>query len=295
VTHLTGNHLELPVKGRKLAYTVHFTSYKAVARRRRQSWGWKWRHVSQVTVSDPEVTLFHRKSPNMAVEVRKFAYTVHFTSYTAVARRRRQSRDLRRAEVTRTWRHLTGSHLEVAVDGRKLAYTVHFTSYKAVAHRRRQSRDKKWRYVNSGHRRWLGSDVIWPEVTWKCQWKAENLHILYISSSYKAVARMRRQSLVRKWRHVPSGDLKWPGSDVISLEVTWKRLWKAKNRSTLYISLPTRLYLAGGNHVTGNVTWPQVPGSDPQVTSLDRKSPGSGGGRPKTHVYCTFHFLQGCS
>ena len=33
----------------------------------------------------------------------------------------------------------------------------------------------------------------------------------------------------------------------------------------------------------------------PEETSFDRKSPGSGWGRPKTGVYCTFHFLQGCS
>jgi len=35
--HLTGNHLEVAVENQKQAYTVHFTSYKPVARRRRQS------------------------------------------------------------------------------------------------------------------------------------------------------------------------------------------------------------------------------------------------------------------
>jgi len=35
--HLTGSHLQVAVEGRKLANTVHFTSYKAVACRRRQS------------------------------------------------------------------------------------------------------------------------------------------------------------------------------------------------------------------------------------------------------------------
>jgi len=34
---LTGSHLEVAVEGRKLAYTVHFTFYKAVARKNRQS------------------------------------------------------------------------------------------------------------------------------------------------------------------------------------------------------------------------------------------------------------------
>jgi len=48
--------------------------------------------------------------------------------------------------------------------------------------------------------------------------------------------------------------------------------------------------------VTGNyVTWFQVIGSDPELTSFDRKSPGSGCRRPNTGEYCTFHFLQGCS
>jgi len=48
--------------------------------------------------------------------------------------------------------------------------------------------------------------------------------------------------------------------------------------------------------VTGNdVTWPQVTGSDSEVTSFDRKRPGSGLKSPKTIVYCAFDFLQGCS
>jgi len=38
-----------------------------------------------------------------------------------------------------------------------------------------------------------------------------------------------------------------------------------------------------------------VTGSDPEVTSFDRKSPGSGSRRPKSGVCCTFHFLQGRS
>jgi len=103
----------------------------------------------------------------VAVQGRKLAYTVHFTSYKAVARRR-QSRDLRWPKVPRKWRHLSGSHLEVPVEGRKLAYTVHFTSYKAVACRRRQSLDRKWLNITSGDGKWPGSDVIWPEFA--CKW-----------------------------------------------------------------------------------------------------------------------------
>jgi len=75
---------------------------------------------------------------------------------------------------------LTGIHLEVAVECRKIAYAVHVTSYKVVA-RRRQSRDKKLRHVTSGDRKWPGSDVIWPEVTQKRLWKAENWRVPYIS------------------------------------------------------------------------------------------------------------------
>jgi len=33
----------------------------------------------------------------------------------------------------------------------------------------------------------------------------------------------------------------------------------------------------------------------PEVTSFVRKSPRSGCRRPKTGVYCAFHFLQGCT
>ena len=141
--------------------------------------------------------------------------------------------------MTRKWHHFTGSHLEVAVEARKLAYTVRFTFYKAVARRRNQSRD-------------------------------------------------------RKLRHVISGDRKYPGSDKIWLEVTWNWLWKAENSRILCVSLPSRLRLAElGTQVTGNdVRRPQVTGSDPEVTSFDRKSLGTGCRRPKSRVYCAFHFLQ---
>jgi len=38
-----------------------------------------------------------------------------------------------------------------------------------------------------------------------------------------------------------------------------------------------------------------VTGNDPEVMSFDQKPSGRGCRRQKTHVYCTFHFLQGCS
>jgi len=39
----------------------------------------------------------------------------------------------------------------------------------------------------------------------------------------------------------------------------------------------------------------ELPKCDPDVTSIDRKSPGSGCRRLKTRIYSTFHFLQQCS
>ena len=39
----------------------------------------------------------------------------------------------------------------------------------------------------------------------------------------------------------------------------------------------------------------RVTGSDPEVTLLDRKSRGSGYGRPKTRVLGTFEHKHGCN
>jgi len=172
--HLNGSHLEVAVEGRKPAYTVHFTSYKAVARRRRQSRDRKWRHVTSGDGSDPKVTSFYRKSPGSGCRRPKTGVycTFHFLQGCSsqegeVTWQETTSRDFRWPEVSRKWRHLTGSHLEVALESRRLAYPVHFTPYKAVARRRRQTSHRKWRHVTSGDRKWRGSDVIWPEVTLK--------------------------------------------------------------------------------------------------------------------------------
>jgi len=128
----------------------------------------------QVTGSDTEVTSFDRKSPGGGCRRLKTGVycTFHFLpgrslQGKAVTLQEMTSRDLRWPEVTRKWRRLTGSHLDVAVESRKVAYTVHFASYKAVVRRRRQSRDRKWCHVISGDRKWPESDVIWSEVTWK--------------------------------------------------------------------------------------------------------------------------------
>ena len=44
-----------------------------------------------------------------------------------------------------------------------------------------------------------------------------------------------------------------------------------------------------------DLTCLHVSGSDPEVTSFDRKSLGSGSRRPLSQVLGTFGFLQGCS
>jgi len=143
---LTASHLEVAVEGQKLAYTVHFTSYKAVHRSRRQSRVRKWRQWHQVTGIHLEVTSFDRKSTGSGCRKPKthVLYIFHFlqgrSSQEAVMLQEMTSRDLWWLKVTQNWRHLTASHLEVAVEAQKFACTLHFTSYKAVARRRRQSR-----------------------------------------------------------------------------------------------------------------------------------------------------------
>jgi len=119
-----------------------------------------------VTNSDPKVSSFNRKSPGSGCGRPKtwVYYTFHFLQrcimqWGAVTDKM-TSRNVGWPKVTRKWRHLTGSHREVAVKGWKLAYTIHFTSYNAVDCSRRQSRDRKWRHVNWGDRKWHGSDVI---------------------------------------------------------------------------------------------------------------------------------------
>ena len=48
--------------------------------------------------------------------------------------------------------------------------------------------------------------------------------------------------------------------------------------------------------MTGNeVTEPEVSRNDPEVTSLDWKSTGSGCRTPKSRVLGTFELLQGCN
>ena len=44
-----------------------------------------------------------------------------------------------------------------------------------------------------------------------------------------------------------------------------------------------------------DVTWPELTGGDPKVTSFDRNPPGSGCRRPISQVLGAFELLQGCN
>jgi len=182
----------------------------------------------------PEVTQKWRNltgnSLEVAVEGRKLLFTVHFTFCKAVARRRRQSRDSK-------WRHFTSgdqSHLEVTLfdlkscgSGCRKPKTVVYCTFHFLQGCISQEEAVTWQKMTSHNLRR-------PEAIWK--WRhltssqlevaVEERKLTYTAqlTSYKAVARWRRQSRDRKWRHVNTGNRKWPWSDVIWPEVTWKWL-----------------------------------------------------------------------
>jgi len=167
---VTISHLEVAVEGRKVVYTAHFTAYKAVARSRRQSCDKKWRSVTSGDRSDLEVTSFDRKSPGIGAEVRKLAYTVHFTSYKAVACRRRQPRD-------RKWRQVTGRDPEVTSFDRKSPgsgcrrqKTCVYCTFHFLQRCSSQKEAVTWPEITSHDHRWpevTRKSLIWAEVTWK--------------------------------------------------------------------------------------------------------------------------------
>jgi len=136
---------------------------------------WQERHhVSSGDRKWPGSDVIWPKSPGSGCRKPKTRTdcTFHFlqgcsSQEEAVTWQEMTSRDLRCPEVTRKWRHLTGSHQELAVEGQKLPYALHLTSYKALARERRHSRDRKWCHVTSGDWKWPRIDVIWPEVSWK--------------------------------------------------------------------------------------------------------------------------------
>jgi len=191
----------------------------------------------------------------------------------AVTRQEMTSRDWRWPEVNRKWRHLTRTDLEVAAESRKLLFWVRFSSYRALTCGRWQSHDRKRCHMT-------GSD---PEVTWleQCDLEvvAEGRKLAFWKhfNSYNAVTRRRWQSCDRKSRHFRA-------------EVTWKCLRRAKTRVLIRFS--------SYRNVTRRwVTWQEMTCkcNSSEVMSFQRKWPGSGCKRPKTHIFSVFQFLQGCT
>jgi len=131
--------------------------------------------------------------------------------------------DLRWAEVTRKWRHLTGSHLEVAIECRKHGFCAFDflqgcrLQDEAVTWQEMTSRGLRWPKVT---RKWLNLTGSHLEVAVKGRKPAYTVRL----TCYKAVARRTRQSRDRKSHHVTSGERKWPRSNVIWLETTRKWL-----------------------------------------------------------------------
>jgi len=203
------------------------------------------------------------------------------------------SRDLSWAEVNRKWRHLNISQLEVAVEGRKLSNFVRLTSYKGVVRRKRQSCHSKWGHVTSGDRKWPWSDVIWAEVNGSgCRPKNG------VCCAFECLQGCSSQEEAVTWQEMTSRDLRWAEMTRKWRHLTGSHLEVVAESLKLAYTVRLTSYKAvahrRGSHVTGNdITWPQVSGSDPEVTWCYRKSPGSGCSRLKTGVCCAFDFLQG--
>jgi len=136
----------------------------------------------------------------------------------------------------------------------------------------------KWRHLTRSH----------LEVAVQGQKRAYTVHF----TSYKAYS---SQEEVVTWQEMTSCDFRWPEETRKWRHLTESHLEvkvESQNSHILYISLPTRRSLAeGGSQVTANdVTWPQMTGSDPEVTSFDRKLPGRDCRRPKTSY--AVHFIS---
>jgi len=119
-------------------------------------------------------------------------------------------------------------------------------------------------------------DLRWPEVTQK--WRhltgsqlevaleGRKLTLLVRFIPNKAVAHKTRQSRDRKCCHVTSGDLKWPGSDFIWPEVTWKWLERPKTRIVGAFHL-----LQGCSSQEEAVTWQKMTSHDLRLLQMTRK------------------------
>jgi len=136
-----------------------------------------------------------------------------------------------------TWPHLTGSDWEVTSfdqksigSGCRRPKTSISCAFDFLQGCSSQQEAVTWQEMTS-------RDLRWPEVARKCHLPGSHLEVFVgrkqayavCFTSYKDLARWRKQSRDRKWRHVTSGERKWPGSDVIWREATFKWLWKAEN------------------------------------------------------------------
>jgi len=205
-----------------------------------------WQELTSCNLTWPEVTSFGRKSSGSGCRrsttrvLGVFMLLQGCNSHlVAVTWKEMTSHDLKWLEVTRKWRHLTGSHREVDLEGRnsRILYICLLTRlYLAVGGSHVTTNYVRSPQLTEMTRKWHLTDSH-QEVAVEGRKLAYTVHF----TSYKAVASSSRQSRDRKCCHVTSGDRKWPGSHVI---------------------------------------W--------------RKSPASGCRRPKTRIYCTFHFLQDC-
>ena len=163
----TGSNLQVAFEGRELAFCVYLSSYRAVTRRRRQLRDSKWHHVTSNDRNGPKAMSFDRRSPGSGCRSKtRVLWMFELLQDVAVTWLEMTSHNLTWMELTRKWRHFTGSHLEVAVEGRKLGFCVRLSSYRAVTCRRWKSCDRKWHYVTSRDQKWPESEVISPEVTW---------------------------------------------------------------------------------------------------------------------------------
>jgi len=184
-----------------------------------------WQESTSRELRWSEGRLFTGSHLEVGVEGRKLTCTVRLTSYKAVARRR-QSRDrklchltsgnLRDPKVTSFDRKSPGS-------GCRRSKTCIYCAFNFLQGCCLQEEAVTWQEMTS-------RDLRWPEVTRKwCHLTGSDLEVAVEGrklvytvhlTSYKAVARRRRQSLDRKWQ-VTLGDRKWPRSDLTGIIWKW--------------------------------------------------------------------------
>jgi len=132
--------------------------------------------------------------------------------------------DLSWPELTRKWRHLNGSPLEVDVEGLWLRFCVCFSSYSTVTRRRWWQRDRKWRPATS-------RDQKWPEVTsfdQKSPGSGDRRPISQVYDGFYLLQGCNSQKVAVTWHEMTSRDFMWP-------EVT--RKWRPLSGSRLEVAV----------------------------------------------------------